>query len=167
MSIDIQLFSELPEAQKAEVAKLLSAYTNGELGEAPQMLPVSPEDIYNKHIGLVALESGAAVGYVGALAPETWSGKPMSEVGSLMVLPAFRRQGIAHKLVGAISHIMAAVGELPYAFCNPSSIGVFGESGYAEAVAGEVPPSAFSACNKCPMKPPTGCCDKVVIYKEI
>lgn len=164
MSVDIQLFSKLQVLKKMEVAQLLSDYTNGKLGEIPQMLPVSVSDIRSKHVGIVALQSGNTVGYVGAITPESWQGKPMAEVGSLMVLPAFRKQGVAHTLVAAISKELVKSGVVPYAFCNPASKPIFEQTGYALAATAAVPASAFSACGKCPMQPANGCCDQVLVY---
>ncbi len=165
MSLEIQLFSELPEPLAVQTADILSAYTKGELGEVPQMLPVEPTDIRNKYMGFVALQAGAVAGYVGAMTPEIWNGKPMVEVGSLLVLPEHRKQGIAHKLVAVVTKSLTAEGDIPYAFCNPKSKTIFADAGYINAAYGEVPQSAFSLCSTCPAKPVNGCCDEVMILK--
>ncbi|HSX33598.1 MAG TPA: GNAT family N-acetyltransferase [Candidatus Saccharimonadales bacterium] len=166
LDIEIVPFTSLPEATQEQVARLLAAYTNGQLGELPQMLPVSAADIYAKHAGFTALHgpSSALVGYVGALPPALWNGQPMCEVGSLWVSPSFRKQGIAHAAVRTITAHLLAAHELPYAFCNPLSEPIFEQSGYREASSADVPSSALSACSTCPLQPAHGCCDKILVY---
>ena len=164
MNLEIQSFNLLSSATQADVAELLSAYTNGQLGETPQMLPVTEEVVHSKYAGFVALQAGELAGYIGAAQPEEWNGVSMPEVGSLWVPKQFRKRGIAHKLLSAISTQLVEDGVVPYAFCNSLSEVIFKQTGYEDALPTEVPPSAFSLCAACPMKPAQGCCDKVVIF---
>lgn len=165
MSLEINKFELLSDSTQEEVAKLVSEYTNGVLGEKPQMLPVSEQDIFNKYTGFVALDSSVFAGYIGATWPEEHNQEYMPEVGSLWVPKEFRGQGLAGKLLGIVGVNLSSVGDLPYAFCNPLSLPVFIGAGYKKAKTNEVPVTAFDTCVKCPAKPLDGCCDTVVILK--
>jgi ribosomal protein S18 acetylase RimI-like enzyme len=164
-SIEISEFEDLADKTKQEVSEAVAAFTNGQLGEQPQMLPVSPEDIYKKYAGFVAFIQGVFAGYIGAAGPEEFKGKPMAEAGSLWVPKEYRGLGIAHKLVGTVSNHLISGGILPYAFCNPLSEKIFEDNNYVQSLSSEIPESALTDCADCPMKPSDGsCCDSILIY---
>ncbi len=164
MDFEIQKFSEVGHNLQIATAHLVAAYTNGELGDMPQMLPVSPEEIFNKHVGFIALSNDSFAGYVGAANPIEWGGHLMSEVGSLWVPDVFRKHGVANSLVQTMSEYLLEQSLLPFAFCNSKSNSIFKRNGYLDAVNGEIPDSAFGLCTGCKNKPANGCCDRVVIY---
>lgn len=165
MSLIINKFDGLNSSSQQEIANLVSLYTTGELGEKPQMLPVSPAEILEKRMGFVALYKSNFAGFIGAKHPEDWNGRLMSEVGSLWVPESFRKRGIARKLVQIISYELTKLGELPYAFCNSLSLPIFSSLGYRPAGTKEMPSCAYAACIDCPMKPSKGCCDTALIFK--
>jgi N-acetylglutamate synthase-like GNAT family acetyltransferase len=164
MSLDIYKFSELAQDQQYFVASYVSAFTNAKLGETPQMLKVSEVDILNKYAAYVAFNESVFSGYVGATEPLQHNDGMMVEVGNLIVLPEFRRQGIAHKLVEAMTSKLAKAGELPYAFCNSLSLPIFESAGYINVTSEAIPPAAFCLCNSCRKKPASGCCDSMLIF---
>lgn len=166
MEITLQPFDSLPPGVQEDVAAQVAAYTLGGCGETPQMLPVQPEAIFGKQLGVVAMDGTALAGYVGATAPQEHGGLAMTEVGTLWVPKAYRQQRVAMGLVAVISAGLADAGQTPYAFCNPQSRPVFTQSGYSEATPDEIPESAFGLCADCPMKPLAGgCCDTPMIMK--
>lgn len=165
MNLELHDFNNLPALLQEDVAEHVSAYTNGKAGEQPQMLPLSPEAILSKHMGIVAFSDDTFAGYIGAAIPENHNGVMMPEVGSLWVPETFRKQGIAHKLVKIISGKLIAIDELPYAFCNPLSSTIFTNLGYSRAAVEEVPSVAFTLCMDCPKKPASGCCDTVFVFR--
>ena len=165
MYYQLRLFNSLPGEVQAETAGLISAYTKGELGEKPQMLPVEPIDIYQKHLGVVALRDDVFSGYVGATNPIRHNELKMLEVGSLWVPEQHRGKGVAHSLVSFITKSLLQLGETPYAFCNPLSKPIFIELGYVEGMPELIPPAAYSECERCPLKPANShCCDDALIY---
>ncbi|MCX6728118.1 MAG: GNAT family N-acetyltransferase [Candidatus Saccharibacteria bacterium] len=164
MEYEIKKFSDLEYAMQNDVANKVAAYTNGELGEIPQMLPVQPEDVFKKFVGFVALHETTFAGFVGSADPIEWAGLLMPEVGSLWVPKEFRNHGVANSLVRTISDYLLGEGLQPFAFVNPKSNSIFNRNGYLDAVNGEIPDSAFGLCKGCKHKPANGCCDRVVIY---
>jgi hypothetical protein len=164
MSLEIRNWCDLPTDSQNYTASLVASYTQGELHETPQMLPVSKQEIFAKFAGAIAFIDDTFCGYIAAAQPLTHGGLVMSEVGSLWVPFKDRGQGIAHQLVTYISQSMHKEGTIPYAFCNPLSLGIFKSSGYAEAVAEAIPIQAFGLCASCPMKPKVGCCDTTLLY---
>jgi N-acetylglutamate synthase-like GNAT family acetyltransferase len=164
MDFEIVKFSELEIAMQNDVALNVAAYTNGQLGEIPQMLPVQPEDVFNKYVGFVALQDKSFIGFVGSAEPIEWAGMLMPEVGTLLVQKEYRMHGVANSLVRVISDYLLGEGLQPFAFCNSKSNSIFRRNGYLDAVNGEIPDSAFGLCTGCKNKPATGCCDRVVIY---
>lgn len=165
MSLEIYNWNELPPATQEGVANLVAAYTQGNLDESPQMLPVTKEEVFAKFAGAVAYAGEAFGGYVAAAQPLSHAGSEMTEVGSLWVPFSQRGQGVAHRLVQYLSQHLYGQGKIPYAFCNPLSIGVFLNSGYTEAGVADIPALAFTLCAYCPKKPVTGCCDTTVVYR--
>ena len=165
MNVETIKFTTLDALTQQYVAGQVSDFTNGRLGEQPQMLPVTPEDIISRHCGVVAMSENIFCGYIGAESPDSYKGNNMSEVGTLWVPDSFRHQKIASRLVKAATEEVASKGSVPYAFCNPLSLTVFTRSGYDPAEAAEIPAVAFNACKDCPVKPMSGCCDTTVVYK--
>lgn len=165
MSIEIYGWDDLPTKDQVYVADLVASYTQGEMGEKPQMLPVTAQEVQDKFMAVIATSEGVFAGYAAAAQPASHVGQEMSEVGSLWVPSEYRGQGIAHKLVQQVSEKVQQRSVVPFAFCNPLSVNVFLNSGYAEAAPEEIPVEAFSLCASCPMKPVAGCCDTTVVYK--
>jgi len=166
MSLEYKNFAGLPATQQEEIAALVSSYTKGLLGEIPQMLPVEPEDLWNKQLGYVALADQAFAGYIGASPPEVNNGSLMAEVGTLWVPLEHRKKGIAHQLINVISQDLHLGGQLPYAFGNKLSQPIFEILGYQAAPDTAVPPSALGACALCPAKPDQGgCCDTILVFE--
>jgi hypothetical protein len=120
-------------------------------------------------LGLIAQINSKFSGCIGAVATDTHDGAAMAEVGTLWVPPESRRNKIASNIADLlVSHITREVvdtGVAPYAFCNKLSLPVFKGAGYNIKTARDVPPSALSACDHCPAKPATGCCDTIVVYE--
>jgi N-acetylglutamate synthase-like GNAT family acetyltransferase len=164
MTTETLPFNELPHSMQLSVAEQVSNYTNGLTGEKPQMLPATPQEIYNKHAGFIALSDGEFAGYIGATQPVVWNNTPMPEVGAFWVPKEFRGQGNGHKLVAAISQALKQAGELPYALANSVSEPIFTAQGYTAAQSHEVPTSAFDLCGNCPFKPALGCCDQPMVF---
>lgn len=169
MEFEIKLFSLLEPVQQQSVAQWVSDFTNGLLGELPQMLPVSVEDIYAKYIGFAAFYNDDPIGYIGATDPVPWRYAEMSEVGSLVVDRQYRGHGTGGKLIKRISTELTIKEKLPYAFTNPKSHPIFKLSAYAAACFLEIPDLAFDACSECPSKKNLAaneiCCDVLMIYK--
>lgn len=164
MNFSIHEFGDLHPNAQVSIAEQVSEYTNGKLGEIPQMLPVSPQTVMQKRLGVVALHKGKLAGYVGATNPIAYSTTEMLEVGSLWVPDRYRENGIAHALVGSITSTLVRKQYLPYAFCNTLSLPIFKSAGYDEVCSKSVPTCALEACSTCPMKPKTDCCDTIMMY---
>lgn len=164
MSFNIHEFGTLDPDLQASVANQVSDYTNGKLGEIPQMLPITPEAVMQKQLGVVVLHESTFAGYVGATNPIFHNDTSMLEVGSLWVTGEYRKKGLAHVMVSSITRKLVERQYLPYAFCNSLSLPIFKSVGYVETCSKSVPSCALDACSDCPMKPKTDCCDTIVIY---
>lgn len=164
MNFNIHEFGGLHFDMQASIAEQVSEYTSGNMGETPQMLPITAEAVMQKHLGVVALHNDVLAGYVGATNPIFHIGTPMLEVGSLWVPGEYRKQGIAHMLIDAITSKLIENNYLPYAFCNSLSLPIFKNIGYFETCSKSVPSCAIEACFECPMKPKTDCCDTILVY---
>lgn len=166
MSLEIVMFSDLPPVRQMEVALQVSDYTNGRMGEQPLMLPVSPDEVLAKYSGAVALQDNVNAGFIGALVPEGWQGKAMSEMGTLVTFPEFRKQGVAHALVDTLAKDLASATIRPYALCNKFSLSIFQNNGFSIEPVDAIPANALTLCATCPSKPPEGCCDTVVVWNQ-
>lgn len=168
--ISLATFDTLSQRRQREVAETVGRATSqpDSMGEAPQMLPVDPEALYNKFLGVVASIDGEFSGYIGAMNPTEHQSRAMAEVGSLWVEPGMRMHGIGSMLVNTASHLLLLEGIHPYAFCNPHSIGVFERNQYHPATLLDVPLEAGSLCAQCPKlggrKLGVECCDTVMIH---
>ena len=165
MSLEYIPFPELPPNEQEAIAQEIADYTQGKTGEIPQMLPVTPEEIFGKYAGWVALQNSEFAGYVGATDPEEWQEQQMSEVGTLWVPKAHQKQGIGHGLLGNITQDLTDQLIVPYGFGNKFSLQLFIDSLYTVADATAVPASALTLCVKCPAKPSAGCCDTIVVFR--
>lgn len=164
-TIEIVSFEDCNAEKQELIANTISQYTNGMLEESPQMLPVTPEEVFKKTLGYVAISDNHFAGYVSASMSLHWRNQKMTEVGTLWVPQEYRKRGIAHNLVGLVTKKVNTLGLVPYAFCNSLSESVFKDSGYEVSGACSVPVSAFDLCKGCPKKPTSGCCDKIMIAK--
>lgn len=193
-AVDLQFttFAELTNHLDATaVAQVVADMVNAAEGGTSQMLAVSPEDISEKHIGILALDASKhaadlpatptelasrLTGFAGALDPINYNGHNMTEVGSLKVAETYRRRGIGTALFQAAVSSALREGLVPYAFCNPNSLPLAERIGGRQiAHASEVPPEAFGLCQECPMfqealakqaqdSNTIPCCDRVVIW---
>ncbi len=165
-NIQITSFADLEQEQQMVAAEWVHEFTSGQLGETQQMIPVSVEDVFAKHIGYVLLADGKPAGFIGAIAPNQWNGQEMTEIGTHCVDKSMRGQGLGSALLKAIMSEIEDQGLTGYAFCNAKSIGVFSTGGFVEATSFDVPPCALDDCSKCPAQPENGCCDTILIEKE-
>ena len=164
-SIQFTYFHALGSELKADCARKVSDLTVGSGDLRPQMLPLTPVDVLLRRVGVAALVDDQLAGYIGAQDPVVHESSQMTEVGSLVVAPAFRRRHIASALVAALTWHVKLAGETPYVFCNPSSIRIFERAGYSAACAKEIPRQAFGLCTNCPARPSEGgCCDATLIF---
>jgi N-acetylglutamate synthase-like GNAT family acetyltransferase len=169
MKYEIVKTNDLCKNKKLEIVDLVSSYTNGLLGEVPQMLPVSEKELEDSFMAFVALEQETGnlklAGYVRALDPVEHLGLSMSEAGTLWVPAEYRRMGIGLALGRTIINAILADGHLPYVFGNEKSSGLFKQTGCVTANFEQIPAIAFEACNGCSSKPSGGgCCDEMLIY---
>ena len=166
MSFEIHIFEDLPLETQQYVANQVSDYTNGKLGEQPQMVPQQPEEIFGRQVGIIALNKGLLAGYIGAKNPEFHNGCNMSAVGSLCVFSEYRNNGLARTLIGVITIGLVELNQKPYARGNKNSMGIFKQIGYVHAHAQDVPPSALDACKICPNKPvDSDHCDNILVFR--
>lgn len=125
------------------MAVIIAAESLPKNDEDINVLPLGPADVFAKQAGLVALVDGQFAGYVGALPPTRYRGLEMTKVGSLMVAERVRGCGIASTLVGSLSSRLYFQGQVPYAFCNDSSRGIFENAGFDSASPLELPSRAI------------------------
>ena len=163
--IKFVFLNSLPIATQQMAAHKVSALTQGVSGEKPQMLPLAVEEVVNQRLAVVALSGEKFAGQVAAKHPITHQGDDMTEVGSLVVSPQFRRMKIASHLTAAMSWHLTLQGEVPYAFCNGLSLPIFQRAHYELATGSEIPPQAFGLCAKCSSRPDQGCCDTTVVFR--
>lgn len=168
MNIAIENLQTFSHETQAKTAELIAQYTSGNTGEALQMLPVSTKDVFAKYACYVAHnvsgEDPEFAGFIGALEPEAYMDKQLSEVGTLYVPKDFRKLGIATRLVVAITSDLEEKGITPFAFANPGSLPIFEASGYSLAMPDQLPSSVFLPCQSCPKLPINGgCCDVQLI----
>lgn len=155
-------FNSLPEPQQDTVAHNIEAFTQ----QYPDMLTVSPKEVLQKVMGVVALDGSRFVGYTGVAAAEEHNGQPMHEIGTVCVEKDYRKQGIGAELVALVTKLASDKGMTLYAFCNDKSLPIFEKQGYEAASEVDVPKQALELCADCPLKPIKGCCDTIVLYNN-
>jgi len=142
--IAVQQFDALEATDRQGFANLIAVLSQSAADSEQKIIALSPEDVVQKHMGLVALHEGEFVGYVAGNFPDIRGQVLLSKVGSLIVSPLYQGQGVGTHLVGQITDEVLARDMVPYAFCNPNSVIAFGENGYQEAQASQLPEGAVS-----------------------
>lgn len=151
MSLTFEFFNTIGRHERWNYAHQIAAESQPKNGSTPDVVPLSPRDVFRKQIGVVAFDGGRFAGYAGALEPEEHNGFLMTKVGSLMVPVVYRGQGIAGELVHMVSDATVERGQLPYAFCNEASFGAFGQNGYEHVSVDHLPTRALGARAVYPM----------------
>ena len=153
------------DTNKQKAVELVSDWTNGSEGEDLQMLPQAPEEIYKKQIALVAAYMDKPIGFIAASDAAEQNGQQMTEVGTLYVAKQFRKMGVGKLLVGLATAKVLEAGQIPYAFANNKSTGLFGEW-YEPGCFADLPGIAKKLCLSCPKFTPESCCDKIMVYDQ-
>ncbi len=164
MEFEIINFKDLPEKTQLSIASHVSSFTNGQMGEIPQMLPISIEEVFNKYDIDIGLYKSKFAGVIAANQLIEWNGLEMSELGTLIVDKEYRNHGFGFNLVEHMSSKLADQNIGSYAFCNHNSLPIFKKAGFVVAQTCEIPDEAFELCQSCPALPKSGCCDTTVIY---
>ena len=82
MSIEITNLNNFNPVDQQMFASYVSAFTNGELGEVPQMMPVTPDEVFQKQLAFVLHEGATPHGFIAASQSDMWHGSAMTEVGT-------------------------------------------------------------------------------------
>ncbi len=135
--------------------------------EGEQMLPITQAKIISNKLGLVALDGDKIVGYIAQTALYNGS---TAEIGSLIVHPQYRKQGIANELIriDTTRIIMSGVESL-IAFCNPNSAPIFIGRGFKLVSLCSLPTDSLLACTGCPKKEKligSICCDRAYMFAD-
>lgn len=138
--IEIKSLESLRPAEQAEVVSHVVAYTSGKMGEQPQMLAVSEDNLRTKEV-LVGYSAGKFAGVIATAAALNG----MAEVGTLYVPEDQRGKSYATELVKAATSSSLGKGVMPYAFTNPSSQPIFESVGYEITTMGKLPPRSNRA----------------------
>ena len=139
-----------------------------------QMLPLTEEKMLSNTLACVALWKGDVIGYAAQTA--YYPASKTAEVGSLIVDPLHRGNGIGSELIRRTTALIVVSGAHGsqdindiMAFCNPKSASIFKKQGFTHVSLTEVPPESLFECAKCPKKcffPLGECCDKAYIYVD-
>lgn len=141
-----------------------------------QMLPVNKKVLYerlnNEAPQVIMMIGEEVVGYCAMTQEykkEDGDSSTVHEIGSLIVDPNYRGEGIAHKLVSAMTDYLLSLGANQIiAFCNPDSEAIFIDSGYEIQNPNNFPGAIFEPCAQCPKKPESGgCCDSILGISNI
>lgn len=132
--------------------------------KAAQMLPVDEAKILANENAVIAFTGEKIIGYI---AQTALFENGMAEIGSLIVDPAYRGEGIATNLVWLETGKVLKSGiKTVTAFCNPISAKVFEKAHFELMPVCKIPVSALELCAGCPKKPVEGgCCDRAYVYK--
>lgn len=139
-----------------------------------QMVPLSQEKMLRNTLATVALDSGVVVGYCAQT--QYYPDSRTAEVGSLIVDPFYRGQGIGTELIGITtarvllsSMVTGLQIDTVLAFCNPNSAPLFKKRGYKHVSLTEIPPESLFGCSDCPktcLFPLGSCCDVAYVYVD-
>ncbi len=148
MSEQYKLFTELSKIEQAIVAGIISAYSHPKIQQHDKasensLAEVNVEEILASELAIVCFAEGLFAGYIRAKPPIVKE-KTFRQVGSLVVMNHFRRQGIAGNLVGEVTSLIVEEGQTPFAFSGPASQPTFTRAGYFYALPGELPEDAVS-----------------------
>lgn len=147
MDIELRTFSELSDTEQVKFASQIAAETQAKFMAEQKIVPVEPEAILQREIGLLALHNGRLAGYVGATNVDA----AYTQVGTLIVLEYNQGSGTGKQLVVGITELVVGEERLPFAFSNPNSQPSFEFAGYTPAKPRELPPKAQSQFNNQPM----------------
>lgn len=147
--MNIHHFNELPTDQQLDIAELVSHETKSLHGAEQKIIPIDPEDVFLKDIGMVALRNNTLLGYIAASRSDL-DGR-FTKVGSLVVPSQFQGLGVGNELISAITKEVVQFGSTPFAFCNQNSQSCFAETGYTGALPEELPPDFRSPFGNQPM----------------
>jgi N-acetylglutamate synthase-like GNAT family acetyltransferase len=168
----------LPVPRQIEISTEVADIASGRAGESPQMLPVTASELMGRKFAICSLEvlDGVAeaklypwAGFISAIGPVEHNGKPMAEIGTLVVKKEYRERGIGTELIRRQADQLSSVDTQSYCFANPSSEPLFKAVGFTVARYEDLPQEAFVACLTC--KPfqdgkvvaPKICCDTLMI----
>ena len=147
MNIELRTFKGLPDYLQEQYASEIAAETQSKFEAEQKIVPIEPEAVLQREIGLVAVHNNVLVGYVGA----TKLNDTHTQIGTLLVSEQNQGSGIGAMLVSDITERVTKDGLQPYAFCNPNSQSSFEKAGYVPALPGELPAEAQSHFNNQPM----------------
>lgn len=147
MNIELHTFRRLPTELQQQFALEISSETFSQFAAEQKIIPVEPESILQRELGLVALQNDLFAGYVGA----TKLNDQYAQIGTLVVLEQHQGLGIGAQLISDITKQVIELDLQPYTFCNPSSQLSFKKAGYTPALPSELPPGANSQFNNQPM----------------
>ena len=142
--LSVEFLEDVDPAKQQKIANLVAVLSHSQLSEKQRIIPLSPEDVFQKYIAMVALWEGEFMGFVGASDPIPHEQTLLCKVGSLIVPPGYQGQGIGSELIWDVTEQLISEGKDPYAFANPVSLKAFTKIGYVPATDGQLPIGEFS-----------------------
>lgn len=135
MNIELQTFEKLSSNLQQQIAWEASCETNNKFMAEQKIVPVGPDTILQRQIGLVALHNKAFAGYVSA---QKLNNK-YTQISTLLVPEQYQGSGIGNLLVSNITESILAIGYRPFAFCNTDSLSSFEKNNYLPIPLDELP----------------------------
>lgn len=144
--IDIYNFAELSNNERQIIAGIVSASSRPNIGHDHSLAQVETDEILASNLALVGFAQDSFAGYIRGKKTHTntETSRIFRQVGSLVVMPEFRKNGVGNRLVTDLTALVVSDEQIPYAFCGPNSKPTFMKAGYREALPGELPQDAIS-----------------------
>jgi len=162
------------EGLSSSIMTTLQAATSGE-----HMIPLTPDKLREHSLGVTILSMGRVAGYTGitseyVLTDAQGARHRALEVGGAVVMPEFRRRGLASAMLHKVIESVRENPDYPdgtrlVAFTNEHSRGYMEKAGMTPLAPGEqLSTDAFELCRDCtqcpiaglkPWEDPSVCCD--------
>jgi GNAT superfamily N-acetyltransferase len=134
--------SQLPLAERVKVAAYVSAFTESPDGQAAELLPLRPDEILARRLGIVACVNNTFVGYAGRR-DEPTDFERRVEIGPFVVHPGHRLQGHGRALLTRLSHEVVSQGQIPFVLGNQANMQNLRTAGFLPVTWEDLPPNTY------------------------
>lgn len=142
--LHLEFFHDMDHVKQEQSAQLISELSKGQTSHESRMVPLEPDDVLEKYLGLLATKKTDFAGYISAAPLVDFKDYKMSKVGSLVVAETHQNEGVGSILVKTITKRLETEKIIPFAFCNLRSVFAFFKAGYKPVSEGDLPPGQHS-----------------------
>jgi hypothetical protein len=142
MKRELYEMSQLPVAEQAKVAQYVSEFTQSPDGQAAELLPLQPEEILARSLGVVACIDRAFAGYAGRR-DEGMPAEKRVEIGPFVVDPQQRYRGHGRALLTKVAHEVTSQGQVPFVLGNQDNMRNLTTAGFKPVGWDELPDNTY------------------------